>query len=118
MVSTTSPLARRRTNPPADIISNLELLQLAVQQFDVRFILRALRAISSIRKRLTKDGDGLDILKAVRETRTSTSNEKGAATARKLKIEPGALLPEEEVYLAILRQVCISDDTLGTKAGC
>ncbi|KAL9052727.1 MAG: hypothetical protein Q9162_005228 [Coniocarpon cinnabarinum] len=92
-----------------DIISNLELLQLAVQQFDVRFVLRALRAVSSIRKRLTKDADGLEILKAARETRTSTTNDKGSVTAKKLRVEPGSLLPEEEVYLAILRQVVYFD---------
>ena len=92
-------------DPPIDIISNLELVQLAVQQFDVRFILRALRAVSSIRKRLTADRDGLEILKEVREWRTSSNNEKASASAKKLRIEPGTLLPEEQLYLAILRQV-------------
>ncbi|KAB8345853.1 hypothetical protein FH972_022908 [Carpinus fangiana] len=94
-----------------DIISNLNTIQSAVQQFDVRFILRALRGISFIRKQLTKSGNGQDVLNAVRESRSSTSNDsaKPAALLKKLKLEPGSLLPEEEVYLAILQQVIYFD---------
>jgi 26S proteasome regulatory subunit N3 len=40
---------------PTDIKSNFALLERAVAQFDARFTLRALRSISSIRKRLTPD---------------------------------------------------------------
>ncbi len=39
----------------ADIKSNFTLLDRAVSQFDARFSLRALRSISSLRKRLTPD---------------------------------------------------------------
>jgi len=85
--------------------SNLDLIQLAIQQFDVRFILRALRAISSIRKRLPKGQEGRSLIKSVQEARSSGGSDKAANGAKKVKTEQTSLLPEEEVYLAILEQV-------------
>lgn len=49
----------------------------------------------------------LETLKNVREIRVSTTAEGGRSStlSKKLKIEPGTLLPEEDVYLSILEQV-------------
>jgi hypothetical protein len=87
----------------AAISSNLDLINLAIQQFDVRFILRALRAVSSIRKRLPKGQQGRSLIKSVQEARSATTQEKGTSGVKKSN---GPLLPEEEVYLAVLDQVC------------
>ena len=103
MVSNEDVLAQLPAYRISDILANLELLQQAVQQFDVRFVLRALRAISTIRKPLNKDGDGLEILKTVRQSR-ETEQAKSASSGKKGRSE--GMLPEEEVYIAILRQVC------------
>jgi len=86
----------------AVISSNLDLINLAIQQFDVRFILRALRAVSSIRKRLPKGQQGRSLIKSVQEARSATSQEKSTNGVKKSN---GPLLPEEEVYLAVLEQV-------------
>lgn len=109
MVDTTSP-PNSYDIPPnchVDITANLEVIYLAVQQFDVRFILRALRAISSFRKRLGKGDAGRDLIKSVRESRIAAGAEQGKSvtTVKKGKSEQGGLLPEEEIYLAILEQV-------------
>ncbi|KAK4198812.1 proteasome regulatory subunit C-terminal-domain-containing protein [Triangularia verruculosa] len=53
----------------ADIKGNFALLDRAVALFDARFTLRALRSVSSIRKRLTPD----ILAQAISETYTSTS---------------------------------------------
>ena len=89
-----------------EITSNLDVIHLAVQQFDVRFILRALRGISSLRKRLGKGDTGRELIKSVREARSSASVDqaKGPTTTKKGKTD-GGILPEEEVYLSILEQV-------------
>lgn len=109
MVDISEPLlpSFTRADSRLDIASSLDLVLLAVQQYDIRFILRALRAICSIRKRLAKDGKGLETLQSVREIRTSTSQDpnKLSAAAKKLRPEPGSMIPEEVVYLAILKQV-------------
>lgn len=78
-----------------------------MQQFDVRFILRALRGVSSIRKKLSTAGNGLEIIAAVKEARTTGHTAQGKSTTppKKGRTEAGPLLPEEEVYLAILEQV-------------
>ncbi|KAI9725130.1 MAG: 26S proteasome non-ATPase regulatory subunit [Chrysothrix sp. TS-e1954] len=94
-----------------DILANLEVLQQAVQQFDVRFVLRALRAISSVRKRLVTEGKALETLRAVRDARLAPSNDqsKQHTTSKKLRSEQGAMLPEEEIYLSVLEQVVYLD---------
>lgn len=46
-------LCTRADQPTTDIRSNFALLERSVAQFDSRFALRALRSISSLRKRLT-----------------------------------------------------------------
>lgn len=91
------------------IISNLDIIRLAVQQFDHRFILRALRAVSSIRKKLASSDNGLGIISSVKEARNSANNERTSTlhTPKKLKPESGAMIPEEEVYIAVLEQVGI-----------
>lgn len=104
-----------------DIRSNFTLLERAVAQFDARFTLRALRSISSLRKRLDER-----VLCSVIVLTYSPSN----ATARVLieaigmdgeaiqavvaqykdeiqknKGNPKEPLPEIDVYIAILIQV-------------
>ena len=73
-------------------------------------MLRALRAVCSIRKHLNSSGKGLEILKDVREKRIANTGEQGKsnASSKKLRTESGSLVPEEETYLAILEQVHIS----------
>lgn len=73
----------------------------------MRFILRALRAISSIRKKLSKEGNGLETVKSVRDARVAGHDQTKSPSiaGKKLKSEPGALLQEEEIYLNILEQV-------------
>lgn len=92
---------------------NLDLIQLAVQQFDIRFILRALRAICSIRKQLAKDDAVSETLGSVKEARTTSGQDqsKGVAQNKKGRADSTALLPEEEIYLAILEQVRFGLDT-------
>lgn len=105
-----------------DIRGNFTLLERAVAQFDSRFTLRALRSISSLRKKLTDR-----VLCSVIVLTYSPSN----ATARVLieaigmdgeaiqavvaqykeeiqgnKGNPKEPLPEIDVYIAILIQVC------------
>jgi 26S proteasome regulatory subunit N3 len=111
-----------------DIRANFTLLERAVAQFDSRFTLRALRSISSLRKRLDDR-----VLCSVIVLTYSPSN----ATARVLieaigmdgdviqdvvgqykeeiqgnKANPKEPLPEIDVYIAILIQVC------NTRASC
>ncbi|KAK4131067.1 hypothetical protein BT67DRAFT_409555 [Trichocladium antarcticum] len=119
-----------------DIKSNFALLDRAVALFDARFSLRALRSISSIRKRLTPD----ILAQAISETYTSSSP--GAGDAKKLllaigrsdvslgrqpgpemeidsepkasgkngaKKEPKEVIPEIDIFLAILTQVALHD---------
>jgi len=89
------------------INSNLDTIHLAVQQYDIPFILRALRGVSSIRKKLSSSGNGLEIIAVVKEARTTghTDHSKQSTTLKKSKTEAGPLSPEEEIYLAILEQV-------------
>lgn len=98
------------------------MIHLAVQQFDVRPILRALRALSTLRKRfavegsLPADGNCQQVLKSVREARIAvigssdqTKQSTGTKKGKKEIVPLVALLPEEEVYLSILEQVRILD---------
>ena len=112
-----------------EIRTNFTLLERAVAQFDTRFTLRALRSISSLRKKLTDR-----VLCSVIILTYSPSN----ATARILieaigmdgsaiqavaaqykeeveqnKKNPKEPLPEIDVYIAILIQVRTPRDRLG-----
>lgn len=105
-----------------DIRSNFTLLERAVAQFDSRFTLRALRSISSLRKRLTDrvvctvivltyspsnatgrvlmeavGMDGEAIKSVVSQYKEEIQHNKGSTK------EP---IPEIDVYIAILIQVC------------
>lgn len=120
-----------------DIKNNFALLDRAVALFDARFTLRALRSISSIRKRLTAD----ILAQVVSETYQSSSA--GATGAKQLLVaigrpevtlgrQPGSemeidsepkapgkngtkkeakdLIPEIDVFLGILAQVFLHDN--------
>ncbi|KAK4038300.1 proteasome regulatory subunit C-terminal-domain-containing protein [Parachaetomium inaequale] len=122
-----------------DIKSNFALLDRAVALFDARFSLRALRSISSIRKRLTPD----ILAQAISETYTSSSA--SASVARQMlqaigrsdvslgrqpgpemeidsepkpagkngaKKEAKDVIPEVDVFLGILTQVILHDSKL------
>jgi 26S proteasome regulatory subunit N3 len=117
----------------ADIKSNFPLLERAVALFDARFSLRALRSISSIRKRLTPD----ILAQAIVETYPSTSpvaksllaaldrehvtfgkptsndlEVEGEAKARNGKKEPKEVIPEIDVFLGILTQIYYLDNKI------
>jgi 26S proteasome regulatory subunit N3 len=115
----------QRADPvTADIRANFILLERAVAQFDSRFTLRALRSISSLRKRLTDrvlcsviiltyspnnttartfieyiGMDGEAIQNVVSQYKEEVQLNKNSTK------EP---LPEVDVYIAILLQVCLS----------
>ncbi|KAK3689618.1 proteasome regulatory subunit C-terminal-domain-containing protein [Podospora appendiculata] len=118
-----------------DIKSNFALLDRAVALFDARFTLRALRSISSIRKRLTPD----ILAQVISETFPSSSSSSQIAKQLLLAIgrpdvslgrqpgpemeidsEPKAknstakketkeVIPEIDIFLAILTQVLLHD---------
>lgn len=119
-----------------DIKSNFALLDRAVALFDARFSLRALRSISSIRKRLTPD----ILAQAISETYPSSSasanvarqmlevigqsdvslgrqpgpemeidSEPKAAGKNGVKKEVKDVIPEVDVFLGILTQVVLHD---------
>ncbi|KAK4462562.1 proteasome regulatory subunit C-terminal-domain-containing protein [Cladorrhinum samala] len=120
-----------------DIKSNFALLDRAVALFDARFSLRALRSISSIRKRLTPD----IVAKAISETYPASSPSAGAAkqllaaigrsdvalgrqpgTEMEVDSEPKAaspkngskkevkeIIPEIDVFFGIVAQVLLHD---------
>lgn len=117
----------------ADIKTNFVYLERAVAQFDARFTLRALRSISSIRKRLSGEViaesiiatyppnngtaqvllratglDGEDLGQIAR--RVSQAN-----TGSTIKAEKKEPLPEVDVYIAILAQVCSCPLTTGVQ---
>jgi len=118
----------------ADIKSNFSLLDRAVALFDARFSLRALRSISSIRKRLTPD----ILAQAVSETFPANSPNSQIATSLLQAIDRGEvslgrqpgpemevdtepkskngakkdvkdIIPEVDVFLGILAQVLLYD---------
>lgn len=102
----------------SEILSNFDLLERAVDQFDARFTLRALRAISSIRKSLEEtalakvilrvylpnDTRANILLKAigtdVEQAREILHKAEGVPLTRKTTI------PEIDIYISILVQVC------------
>ncbi|KAK4250038.1 proteasome regulatory subunit C-terminal-domain-containing protein [Corynascus novoguineensis] len=119
-----------------DIKSNFALLDRAVALFDARFSLRALRSISSIRKRLTPD----ILAQAISETYPSLSasanvakqmlqaigrsdvplgrqpgpemeidGEPKASSKNGAKKETKEVIPEVDVFLGILTQVFLHD---------
>jgi 26S proteasome regulatory subunit N3 len=117
----------------ADIKSNFPLLERAVALFDARFSLRALRSISSLRKRLTPD----ILAQVIAETYPSTSPVaklllaaldrehvafgKPASSdmevdtevkARNGKKEPKEIIPEIDVFLGILIQIYHLDNKI------
>lgn len=120
-----------------DIKSNFALLDRAVALFDARFSLRALRSISSIRKRLTPD----ILAQAISETYPSSSpsasvakqfllaigrsdvslgrqpglemeidSEPKASSKNGAKKEVKEVIPEIDVFLGILTQVLLHDN--------
>jgi len=112
------------TDRKADIRANFALLERAVAQFDARFTLRALRSISSLRKRL--DLKTLcDVIISVYPAESDTAKTliqaagidssmvKGMSDqASKLKANGSStksgvhdVVPEIDIYLAILVQV-------------
>ncbi|KAI1760182.1 proteasome regulatory subunit C-terminal-domain-containing protein [Hypoxylon sp. FL1150] len=124
------------TQAVADIKSNFALLERAVTLFDARFTLRALRSISSLRKRLTPD----ILAQVVAETFSPTSpaasvakqllvaigkedvalgrqsssemeidNEPKASAKNGNKKEIKEVIPEVDIFLSILTQVYLYD---------
>ncbi|KAF2455296.1 proteasome regulatory subunit C-terminal-domain-containing protein [Lineolata rhizophorae] len=122
-------------NTAKDIRGNFALLERAVAQFDTRFTLRALRSISSLRKRLSpriicqaivmtypqgdptaktlmqatgESPDALrDVLAKVEDmqmTDAVTTNNAGSKQK-----EPKEVIPEIDIYIAILIQVYLYD---------
>jgi 26S proteasome regulatory subunit N3 len=117
----------------ADIKSNFPLLERAVALFDARFSLRALRSISSLRKRLTPD----ILAQVIAETYPSASpvakmllaaldrehvalgkpvsgemEVDGETKARNGKKEPKEVIPEVDVFLGILTQIYYLDNKI------
>ncbi|TLS24535.1 hypothetical protein PpBr36_08256 [Pyricularia pennisetigena] len=121
----------------ADIKSNFALLDKAVALFDARFTLRALRSISSIRKRLTAD----ILAQAIAETFPPTAasgaavkqlllsigkqdvqlgrqsgsemeidgDVKGQSKSSSSKKESKEIIPEIDIFMGILTQVFLYD---------
>jgi 26S proteasome regulatory subunit N3 len=114
-----------------DIKSNFPLLERAVTLFDARFTLRALRSISSIRKRLTPDM----LARVITETYPSTSPaaksllvaidredaqfsklntaemeiDSESKAAKSPKKEQKEIIPEVDIFLGILIQIYYLD---------
>ncbi|KAL3419645.1 hypothetical protein PVAG01_08143 [Phlyctema vagabunda] len=119
------------TKAVADIKSNFALLEKAVALFDARFSLRALRSISSIRKRLTPDILAQVITESYQSTspaaqslliaigRENASFAKpvptemevdGEKAAKAGKKEPKEIIPEIDIFLGILVQIYYLDN--------
>ena len=80
----------------ADFKTNFELLDRAVAQFDPRFTLRALRSISSLRKKLTGTRiAGINLKRPVPEILAEAEKELSGASK----------VPEVRIYIGILIQV-------------
>lgn len=120
-----------------DIKSNFPLLERAVTLFDARFTLRALRSISSIRKRLTPD----ILAQVITETYPSTSPAarsllvaldrenatfaKPSSTEMEIDSESKAtkngkkeqkeIIPEVDIFLGILTQIYYLDNKITQK---
>jgi 26S proteasome regulatory subunit N3 len=114
-------LSQRADPTTTDIRGNFVLLERAVAQFDTRFTLRALRSISSLRKRLTDR-----VLCSVIILTYSPNNATARTFIEYIGMDGGAIqsvvsqykeevqlnksstkepLPEVDVYIAILIQV-------------
>jgi 26S proteasome regulatory subunit N3 len=86
-------------DPSEDFKANFQLLERAVAQFDTRFTLRALRSISSLRKKLAETKVAqLDVKKPIRELLPEAEREL-TGEAKKDSV------PEIRIYIAILVQV-------------
>ncbi|KAI1773243.1 proteasome regulatory subunit C-terminal-domain-containing protein [Hypoxylon cercidicola] len=124
------------TQAVADIKSNFALLDRAVALFDARFSLRALRSISSLRKRLTPDilaqvvaetfsptsptaNVAKQLLAAVGKEDISLGRQSGtemevdsepkAPAKNGIKKEIKEVIPEVDIFLSILTQVYLFD---------
>lgn len=121
---------------PAEIKSNFALLDRAVVLFDARFSLRALRSISTIRKRLTSDIIAQAVVETFPATVTSgnvakqlliaigrenvplgrssgaemeVDSEPAKTTKNGQKKEAKEIIPEIDIFLGILIQVHLYD---------
>ncbi|RYP26293.1 hypothetical protein DL768_011763 [Monosporascus sp. mg162] len=123
------------TQAITDIKSNFALLDRAVALFDARFSLRALRSISSLRKRLTPDilaqvvaetfpasaasaGVAKNLLAAVGKQDVPLGRQSGSemevdsdakSSAKNGKKEAKDVIPEIDIFLSILVQVYLFD---------
>lgn len=85
-----------------EIRANFQLLERAVAQFDTRFTLRAIRAISSLRKKLPETK--LASLKISGRTSKDVLAEAEALLGKNGQAKKESV-PEVEVYIGILIQV-------------
>lgn len=89
-------------DPSEEIRAQYPLLERAVAQFDTRFTLRAIRSISSLRKKLSETSiASLNAKKPVRELLAEAEKQLFKATEAKKES-----IPEFNIYLGILLQVC------------
>ncbi|KAK2626264.1 hypothetical protein QTJ16_004526 [Diplocarpon rosae] len=95
----------------ADIKSNFPLLERAVTLFDARFSLRALRSVSSIRKRLTPD----ILAQVIIETYPSPNPAAKSLLKGAVKKEPKEIVPEVDIFLGILVQIYYLDNKINGK---
>lgn len=129
-------MARADNDLTADIKSNFALLDRAVALFDARFTLRALRSISSLRKRLTPDilaqviaetftpsspcGPAAQtVLQAIGKGGVSLGRQPGpemdidsdvkGSVKNGAKKEPKEVIPEVDIFLGVLAQVLLYD---------
>lgn len=116
-----------------DIKSNFALLERAVTHFDARFTLRALRSISSFRKRLTPDIIAQVVTETYPTANTTTDallkaiGKHGATLGKqpasemevdneskpspsKAKKEPKEIVPEIDLFLSIIVQIYLLDN--------
>lgn len=89
------------TDTAEDFRINFQLLERAVVQFDSRFTLRAIRSISSLRKKLAESKiAGLKLGKPMQEL-LSTAERELAGEAKKESV------PEVRIYIGLLIQACV-----------
>ncbi|EJT75414.1 26S proteasome non-ATPase regulatory subunit 3 [Gaeumannomyces tritici R3-111a-1] len=126
-----------KSDPVADIKSNFALLEKAVAHFDARFSLRALRSISSLRKRLTSDiiaqaivetfpatvvsgnaakqlllsigKEGLQLRRQPGSEMEIDGEPRGQAKSNTSKKEAKEIIPEIDIFIGILIQVFLYD---------
>ncbi|KAF2834793.1 26S proteasome non-ATPase regulatory subunit 3 [Patellaria atrata CBS 101060] len=120
--SDSEPTVSESSKVVNDIKANFALLERAVTQFDARFTLRALRSISSLRKRLTASvlaeaitlaypqgsERGLELIRVTGEDPSNipSNGKTGKVENGKKGEEP---IPEIDVYLSILIMVYLYD---------